>query len=162
MSGLGSQMLEVMSKNALWVRILGSSSIMEPDQRARFADRIKKATERLQNVDSSALALAGAGLASSPASAANLTLGIGMSGLAARSGRRRRDAGATGASDELTKGAQACCELAIEQCKGHASQMIKDLLFNYIRKQEGKMNTIQTEAYQQQTAVSSSAMQIDG
>jgi len=30
-SGLGNQILDVMSKNSLWVRVLGSSSILEPE-----------------------------------------------------------------------------------------------------------------------------------
>ena len=111
MSGLGSSMLEVMSKNALWVRILGSSSIMEPDNRARFADRVKKANDRLQHVDTTALS---------------------GSTTAMPFARRRRNE--IGAGDELTKGAQACEELAIEVCKGHSSQIIKDILFNHLRK----------------------------
>jgi COP9 signalosome complex subunit 5 len=167
MSGLGNQMLEVMSKNALWVRVLGSSSIMEPDNRERFADRIKKAAERLQNVDVAALvstssaASAGAGGSVGPAALMGGMGSLGMmGGGGARSGRRRRAGGDGGASDELTKGAQACCELATEQCKGHSSQIIKDLLFNYIRKQEVKMEQIFVQA--QQAQAQPQAMQVDG
>lgn len=144
MSGLGNQMLEVMSKNALWVRVLSSSAIMEPDNRQRFADRISKAAERLRTVD--AAVVSGGGAAS-----------IGLMGALAgggmvphRAGRRRREggggaAGGGGATDELTKGAQAFSELAIECCKGHSSQVVKELLFNAIRRQEERFQRIRDE-----------------
>lgn len=134
MSGLGNQMLEVMSKNALWVRVLSSSAIMEPDNRQRFADRISKAAERLRTVDA---AVVSGGGAASIGLLGGLAGGGGM--VPHRAGRRRRDgggAGTGGATDELTKGAQAFSELAIECCKGHSSQIVKELLFNAIRRQE--------------------------
>lgn len=40
----------------------------------------------------------------------------------------------TKGNDDLNKAAQACCDLAIEQCRGHSSQIIKDLLFNFIQR----------------------------
>jgi hypothetical protein len=153
MSGLGASMLEVMSKNALWVRILGSSSIMEPDNRVRFADRIKKATDRLQNVDATSLAASSVGSGSSGAAAPGLmgmlAGGRGGPGGASSGGgssRRRRDGGAGAGASELTKGAQACCEIAIETCKGHSSQIIKDILFNALKRQEAKMQAIHAES----------------
>lgn len=147
MSGLGNQMLEVMSKNALWVRILGSSSIMEPDNRQRFADRISKAAERLRTVDASVVSGGGAGM---------MSLGGGAMVAGSRGGGRRRREGAGGANDELSKGAQACCELAIEQCKGHSSQIIKDMLFNFIVKQEARQQKERLAAAQ---AAATRAMQ---
>lgn len=149
MSGLGSSMLEVMSKNALWVRILGSSSIMEPDNRVRVADRIKKATERLQTVDAASLALGSVGGSSSSGGAAPGLMSL-MGGRSGGGGRRRRDAGASGASD-LTLGAQACCEIAIETCKGHSSQIIKDILFNAILQREQKIDDEEEKADKMRT-----------
>lgn len=137
LSGLGNQMLEVMSKNALWMRVLGSSSIMEPDNRVRFADRISKAADRLRAVDASVVSGGGIG-------------GGGMGGFVSgggggRSSRRRRgDGGAGGGAgaDDLSKGTQACCELAIECCKGHSSQIIKDIIFNRIVAQEARQQAV--------------------
>jgi len=34
------------------------------------------------------------------------------------------------AKDALAQGVQSCSELAIEQCKGHCSQLVKDIIFN--------------------------------
>lgn len=140
LSGLGNQMLEVMSKNALWMRVLGSSSIMEPDNRVRFADRISKAADRLRTVDASVVTGGG--------------IGGGMGGFSSgggRASRRRRGEGGAGggaANDDLSKGTQACCELAIECCKGHSSQIIKDIIFNRI---------VAQEARQQQAAIKAAA-----
>lgn len=114
MSGLGAQMLEVMSKSALWARMLSSAPVNEPENRARLADRIKKAAERLHSVDANALVLGAPHAASGPPSAVSM-LGLGPMGHT-RSGRKRREV-AAGVSDELTKGAQACCEIAIEQVR---------------------------------------------
>jgi COP9 signalosome complex subunit 5 len=152
MSGLGSQMLEVMSKNALWVRVLGSSSILEPDNRQRLADRISKAAERLKQVDAQLVSGGGAGAAGSASSMG----AVGGSLSLQRSSRRRREGGSGAApTDDLSKGAQACCELAIEQCKGHSNQVIKDLLFNLIRRQEERQQA------ERQAHAQTQAMQVD-
>jgi len=150
MNSLGKQLVDVMSKNALWVRVLGSSSIMEPENRARFADRVKKASDRLNQVEAGLLTggAGGVGMGMGMYSFASLLSGgVGPAAGGQRSGRRRRDpAGAlAGASDDLTKGAQACCDLAIEQCKGHASQLIKDMLFNCLMRQEDRWRREEAE-----------------
>lgn len=167
MSGLGSQMLEVMSKNALWVRVLGSSSILEPDNRQRFADRISKAAERLSHVDAQLVSGggAGAGIGMGGGGGFGLALERGHRG-GGGGGRRRRDGGGGGgaATDDLSKGAQACCELAIEVCKGHSSQVIKDLLFNLIQKQEAKWQAQRdaaAAAQQQPQQQQATSMQLD-
>jgi COP9 signalosome complex subunit 5 len=105
MSSLGHNLLDTMSRNNLWVRVLSSSTIMEPENRLRFSERVKKAADKLQVT------------ASQP------------TGRYPQFGSRR------GATKEATSAdrSQACTELAIEQCAGHASQISKNLLFNYIR-----------------------------
>lgn len=131
MSGLGNNLLDIMSKNNLWVRILSSSSIMETENRQRFAERIKKANDKLSSVDTSQSAMIGFS-------------GGGMMGPSA--GGRHRSRGGGGGhgnipnklTDDLSKGSQACSELAIEMCKGHCSQLSKDLIFNLIKKMQQK------------------------
>jgi COP9 signalosome complex subunit 5 len=51
MSSLGSRMLDTMSKNNLWVRVLSSSSIMETETRQRFAERVRKAAEKIESAE---------------------------------------------------------------------------------------------------------------
>jgi len=104
MSSLGHSLLDTMSRNNLWVRVLSSSPIMEPENRLRFSDRVKKASEKLQVAPS------------------------GGGGRFPHFGPRRGGGG----SKEATAAdrSQACNELAIEQCAGHASQISKNLLFN--------------------------------
>lgn len=108
MSSLGSQLLDIMSRNNLWVRVLSSSSIMEPENRTRFSERVKKAQEKLQG-------------ASQTTGHRYASFGMG-----------KRDAVK---DTSLTEGSQACTELAVEQCAGHASQISKNLLFNYLAAQ---------------------------
>ena len=152
LSGLGNQMLEVMSKNALWMRVLGSSSIMEPDNRVRFADRISKAADRLRTVDASVVTGGGIG------GGGGMGFSGGMGGGGGRPSRRRRGEGGMGGAggagnDDLSKGTQACCELAIECCKGHSSQIIKDIIFNRIVAQEARQ---QQQAAQKAAAAAAS------
>jgi COP9 signalosome complex subunit 5 len=114
MSSLGRRVLDTMSKNSLWIRILASSSIMEPENRQRFSERVKKANDKLQSAANNQ-ALGGRG---------------GGGGFYAPSSA----VGKKGGKDDLSQGTLACSELAIEQCKGHCSQMSKDLLFNFLKR----------------------------
>jgi len=110
MSSLGRSVLDTMSKNSLWIRILGSSAIMETETRQRFSERVRKAADRLQQV------------ASNPA----LGSGPGRSFYSNPSTSKKQPGG----KDDYSQSTLACSELAIEQCKGHCSQIAKDLLFN--------------------------------
>jgi len=112
MSSLGRRVLDTMSKNSLWIRILASSSIMEPENRQRFSERVRKANDKLGSAaNSQTLGVRGGGGFYSPAAS-----------------------GKKGGKDDLSQGTLACSELAIEQCKGHCSQMSKDLLFNFLKR----------------------------
>lgn len=53
MSGLGGKIMDIMSRNSLWIRVLSSSSIMEQENRSRFPDRVKNATSKLDHAASS-------------------------------------------------------------------------------------------------------------
>ncbi len=52
MSSLGNGFLEIMSRKSLWVRVLSSSPLMEPETRDQVSDRIGKATDKLQSASS--------------------------------------------------------------------------------------------------------------
>eukprot|EP01083_Nonionella_stella_P183082 660624_1 len=51
MSSLGSQMLDVMSRNHLWIRVLSSATIMEQETRQRLADRVNTMATKLDSSD---------------------------------------------------------------------------------------------------------------
>lgn len=104
MSSLGNQLVDVMSKNNLWVRVLSTAPVLDTENRERFSDRINRASEKL----------------------AQSTGDSSLSSL--RSNKKKSN------KEDLHVGAQACSELAIEQCKGHCSQVVKDLLFNYLQR----------------------------
>jgi len=115
MSQLGRHFLGIMSKNNLWVRVLGSTPIMESEARQRFSERVRKAAEKLQLASTQLAASSGRG---------GFYGGPGMMGGGGGGARR------SGADSEFGLGALACAELAIEQAKGHATQISKELLFN--------------------------------
>jgi len=107
MSGLGKKFVDIMSSNNLWIRALSSSSIMEPENRERFSERVRKASDQLEQGGRRA----------------------GSSSVAFPGHFRKRVGGGTG-NKNVDQGTKAMCELAIEQCNGHASQISKDLIFN--------------------------------
>jgi len=111
LSSLGRNMLDLMSKNSLWVRILASSAIMEPENRQRFSERVRKVSDKLQSSTNQLIGSGGPGATRS---------GGYLPGPSGKSGKGKED---------LAQGTLASAELAIEQCKGHASQITKDLLF---------------------------------
>eukprot|EP00456_Euglypha_rotunda_P070194 TRINITY_DN6211_c0_g1_i23.p1 TRINITY_DN6211_c0_g1~~TRINITY_DN6211_c0_g1_i23.p1 ORF type:complete len:355 (+),score=65.36 TRINITY_DN6211_c0_g1_i23:136-1065(+) len=102
MSSLGKKFVDIMSSNNLWIRALASSAVMEPENRERFPERVRKASEQLEQGSRR------------------------MGGYGGFSSARKRG----GARPTLDQGTKAMCELAVEQCTGHATQITKDLLFN--------------------------------
>jgi len=112
MSQLGRHFLGIMAKNNLWVRVLGSTPILETEARQRFSERVRKAAEKLQLASTHLQQAGGRGFYGGPG---------GMPGGPGKKG---------GDNSELSQGALACAELAIEQSKGHATQVSKEILFN--------------------------------
>jgi COP9 signalosome complex subunit 5 len=108
MSSLGHKMLGIMSKNNLWVRVLSSSAILEPEYRERLPERFNKATQKLDQAGRQAD-----------------SGGYGRSYHGGKSGK--------GKDTALNQGVQATSELAIEQCKGHCTQVCKDIVFNHVK-----------------------------
>jgi len=121
-SSLGHKLLGIMSKNNLWVRVLSSTTMLDPDNRDRFPERVSKAAAKLEQ-------------------AARSEGGFGRE----HGGRWGGHHGGGGGSSSrkgkeqsaLAQGVLACSELAIEQCKGHSSQLCKDILFNLLSKPGG-------------------------
>jgi len=116
MSMLSRKVLDTMSKSSLWIRILASSSLNEADARQRFSDRVSRSTAKLN------AAAASLGSEGGPGGGGGGRSMISHMG----GGAGRRLPG----KDDFTQATLACCELATEHCKGHASQIAKDLLFN--------------------------------
>jgi len=121
MSQLGRHFLGIMSKNNLWIRVLGSTPILDSEARQRFSERVRKAAEKLS---SAAGQMGGGG-------------GRGFYGMpmmpGGAGGGRRGGAGGAPDNSDLSQGSLACAELAIEQSKGQATQIVKDMLFNAIQ-----------------------------
>eukprot|EP00808_Paulinella_micropora_P010447 g5898.t1 len=107
MSGLGHKYVNIMGSSNLWVRNLSSSSMMEPETRDRLPDRIRKASDQLEQGARSA--------------------GGGGYGVPTYSGPR---GGANGGNKKLEQAGKAVAEIAVEHCAGSASQIVKDLIFN--------------------------------
>lgn len=83
----------IMSKNNLWVRVLSSSAILEPENRERFPERVSKASAKLETAGRSE------------------GMGGGRWGGGGGGGKKGKETSA------LSQGVLACSELAIEQCK---------------------------------------------
>jgi len=113
MSSLGKKFVDMMSSNNLWIRALSSSSVMEPENRERFPERVRKATEQLEQGTRKMGGFGGGG---------------GPFGFPRKRGGG--GGGGGGGAKSLEQGTKAVAELAIEQCSGHASQLSKDILFN--------------------------------
>eukprot|EP00823_Brevimastigomonas_motovehiculus_P003045 TRINITY_DN1826_c0_g2_i1.p1 TRINITY_DN1826_c0_g2~~TRINITY_DN1826_c0_g2_i1.p1 ORF type:complete len:345 (-),score=54.62 TRINITY_DN1826_c0_g2_i1:226-1260(-) len=92
LSSLGLKVLDIMSRNSLWIRVLASSSILEQEYRQRFTQRVQTMTDRL--------------------------------------GTHPQTRSSEPKDSESLQAAQASTELAIEQCKGQSSQVLKELVFN--------------------------------
>jgi len=107
MSGLGNKVLNLMSRNNLWVRVLSSTATLEQEYRDRLPERIAKGVQKLDQAAKSS-DVSGSG-------------GYGRGW--PRGGGKQRN-------DTLEAGLATLSELAAEQAKGEASQVCKDLLFN--------------------------------
>ena len=130
LSSLGSTLLSTMSRNNLWVRVLSSASLLEVDNRARVPERVRKVTEKLSTVEAHLVHSGGHVVRGVVAGG----YGGGLPGLGSvgRAGGGKRGA----VLEELENGSAAGSEIAIEQCKGHATQMVKNLIFDYLQRQE--------------------------
>ena len=136
LSQLGGELLSTMSRNNLWVRVLSSSSLLEPDNRARVSERVKKVNTQLTQVDSQlAHSTAGGG---GGGGGAPLGMRGGMAAFGGQGGGLQGSRGGVGkkaaAVEELSKGSTAGGEIAIEQCKGQCTQLLKALLFDFVQR----------------------------
>jgi len=125
LSTFGARVVEMMSRNNLWIRVLSSSAILEPENRLRFPERLTKAKDKLR-------------------AASNQQRGQYPGIMMQPHGRR--GSGGYGAAKKdaaMTEGATQFAELAIEQCNGHASQISKNILFNF--KKETSNSNVEEE-----------------
>ena len=129
LSELGSELLDTMSRRSLWVRVLSSSSLLEVDNRARVSERIKKVNDKLQAADT---ALAHYGSMAGRGGGMYGHVAHNAASAAGSSGGKGRMRGAGG--DEMEQASVAGSEIAIEQCKGHCTQVVKELLFDFVQR----------------------------
>ena len=130
LSELGGELLDTMSRRSLWVRVLSSSSLLEVDNRARVSERIKKVNDKLQAAETAlahygGMAGRGGGMYGHVGHSAPST----ASGSGGSKGRVRGVGG-----DEMEQASVAGSEIAIEQCKGHSTQLVKELLFDFVQR----------------------------
>jgi len=112
-SALGKRFLDILSMNHLWIRVLSSAAIMEPENRAQTIDRIANLADRLDVVD----------IQSSSRSRGRMGLGTDMGSGSAQ--------GATSKSEgPLEQSSIAAADIALELCEGHIKQIVKNSLFN--------------------------------
>ena len=145
LSELGSELLDTMSRRSLWVRVLSSSSLLEVDNRARVSERIRKVNDKLQAAETAlahygGMAGRGGGVYGHVAHTAG---GAGGSS----SGGKARARGVGG--DEMEQASVAGSEIAIEQCKGHCTQVVKELLFDFVQRQGERDRRRETEESKQ-------------
>jgi len=106
MSGTGRRMVDIMSRNFLWISVLSSSAVMEPENRRGFPKLTQDMASKLQ-------------------AAAESSGGFG----GARPGGRGRSGKEP--NKDLQSASKEACELAIEQASGHCGQVVKAGLFNW-------------------------------
>ena len=132
LSQLGGDLLSTMSKNNLWVRVLSSSSLLEPDNRQRVSERVKKVNTQLQTVDAQLThSHGGGGGGSHSMRGAMASFGPQGMGQGGRGGAGKKGA----VVEELSKGSSAGGDIAIEQCKGQCTQLTKTLIFDFLQRQ---------------------------
>ena len=124
-----------MSRNNLWVRVL-SGSEMSSDGQQRTTDRVVKSVDKLNAVDTNTGAFAITSRSSRTSGqrggggGVGSMFDVGMAPSAALTGK---------SSETLRAAARGASDLAIEQCKGHASQFAKHAIFNIIQTQNARI-----------------------
>lgn len=107
-SSLGRNLLEILSRNHLWVRVLSSAATMEPEYRVQIADRVTNLSSKIRNPDFQSLS-------------------------SGKLGKLKSSEGSTEIADVKKvedPATRAAIDLATEQCEAHIKQVLKDTLFN--------------------------------
>ena len=112
MSSMAANMVGILSKKFLWMRTLGSTPMLERENRERFSERISTLAGKLENCEVSGNHVGGGG-------GGRLRGGYGVT-----TERTGRD------DSNWYKSTQSSTELAMEQCKGQLTQVAKNILFN--------------------------------
>jgi COP9 signalosome complex subunit 5 len=110
MSSLGSQIVNILSEEFLWMRTLSSNTMQEPENRDRFSERIQLLANKLDGYETH---LAPRGRNSR----------IGEYYVPEKQNKDSEDS----VLDKIT---QAANELAIENSHGQELQLVKKSLFN--------------------------------
>eukprot|EP00903_Cladosiphon_okamuranus_P009917 g9414.t3 len=109
MSSLASDVMGILTENFLWMRTLGSTPILESENRERFAERICNVAEKVEHCD------------------LHMNHGAGAS----VSGYLVADSATSKPKEEsaVSKTTHGSSELAIEHCQGQMTQITKSIVF---------------------------------
>jgi COP9 signalosome complex subunit 5 len=105
-SEIGKSMLDILSKNHSWIRVLSSSAITEPENRMQLTDRINNLSKQLESGSGS------------------------MRSSSANNNNVARVFKSDSREDPLEQASIQSMDIATEQCEGLTKQLIKDQLFN--------------------------------
>eukprot|EP00904_Undaria_pinnatifida_P010840 jgi/Undpi1/6887/HiC_scaffold_21.g09363.m1 len=109
MSSLASDVMGILTENFLWMRTLGSTPILENENRERFSERIGNVADKVEHCD--------------------LHMSHGAGGSV--SGYLMADTSSSKPREEsaLSKTTHGSSELAIEHCQGQMTQITKSIVF---------------------------------
>ncbi|CBJ27075.1 COP9 signalosome complex subunit 5a [Ectocarpus siliculosus] len=109
MSSLASDVMGILTENFLWMRTLGSTPILESENRERFSERIGNVADKVEHCD------------------VHMNHGAGTS----VSGYLVADSAASKPKEEsaISKATHGSSELAIEHCQGQMTQITKSIVF---------------------------------
>jgi len=121
--------MELLTKNFLWMRTLGSTPMLEAENRQRFPERVRGVAEKVRSLDASSVvgvATAGIGAGMATPEAARQRRGIAVAGGTRVGAEKGKD---TKEDSELDKVCQGVVELATEKLHGNIVQVTKKNLF---------------------------------
>jgi len=130
MSDQARSVLNILSKNFLWLRTLGSTPGLEPEARERFSERITKVSGDLEALDGGGGGGGGGSGSGAPRmfSTGADTGGGGGGGSAAAAAAAADGGKATGPVNPMDKPAKSSAGLAIECCQCQMLQWTKHSL----------------------------------
>ena len=134
MSGSARNVMSILTHNFLWMKTLGTTPMLEAENRARFPERVVAAAEKVRTLDVARGGAAG----TLGVTGAQQGRGMGYASAAASSSVSSSaapafisaPAGAGGEDGELSKATRAVADLAVESLHGNMGQVAKRALFS--------------------------------
>jgi len=129
MSRSSRHVMDILTRNFLWMRNLGTTPSLEAETRKRYPERVSAVVEKIQNLDLPSIGNTSLGGAQSGGgrggdSGLRATQGAGTATIVSSLGRKDADEG------EISKACQGVVELASEKIHANMVQMAKKELFS--------------------------------